>query len=166
MVGSIKLQSATQSTGKQGHPASTPASSQTVTNTKYAPSPAQTSEVNVIQSTSSQQPGGKKKNKGKSKKYSNQQESTKPQTTVETKPKRKVKFPCLICGDDHYTKYCPHHEEVTKFLKGTSQPTVLTDPFPPQQQQMVSQNPCPSARGKCGSSSPWGCFHKHPCIYV
>jgi hypothetical protein len=42
MVGSLKLQSATQSTRKQGHPTYTPASSQTGTNTKYEPSPAQT----------------------------------------------------------------------------------------------------------------------------
>jgi hypothetical protein len=35
--------------------------------TNIDPSPTQTSEVNVVHSTSSQQPGGKKKNKGKSK---------------------------------------------------------------------------------------------------
>jgi hypothetical protein len=99
--------------------------------------------VNVIQSASSQQPRGKKTNKGKSKKTSNQRESTKPQNIVDTKPKVKVKFPCLIFKDEHYTKYCPHHEEVTKFLNGTSQTTMLTNPFPPQQQQMVSQNRSP-----------------------
>jgi hypothetical protein len=43
-----------------------------VTNTKTVSSPVETSEVNVVHSTSYQQPGGKKKNKGKSKKYSNQ----------------------------------------------------------------------------------------------
>ena len=35
----------------------------------------------------------------------------------------------MICGEDHYTKDCPHHEEVNKFLKGASQPTVLTALF-------------------------------------
>jgi hypothetical protein len=58
---------------------STPTSSETSTDTKYAPSLAKTSEVNVVQSTSSQQPRGKKKNKGKYIKYSNQQERTKSQ---------------------------------------------------------------------------------------
>jgi hypothetical protein len=119
------------------------------TNTKTTPSPTQTSKVNATHSTSSQQPRGKKKNKGKSKKYSNQQESTK---TVDTQPKRKMKFPFLICVDDHHTKDCPHHEEVTKFLKGTSQPVVLTDPFPPQQQQMVAQTPSPLQGGNIGHS--------------
>ena len=39
----------------------------------------------------------------------------------------------MIYGDDHHTKDCPHCEEFTKFLKGTSQLAILTDPFPPQQ---------------------------------
>ena len=46
----------------------------------------------------------------------------------------------MICCEEHYTKYCPHHEEVNKILKGTPQSTILTNPFPPQQQQMVAQN--------------------------
>jgi hypothetical protein len=66
--------------------------------------------------------------------------------------KGKLKFPCMICIEDHHTKYCPHHEEVTKFVKGTSQPTVLTDPFPPQQQQMVAQTPAPPQGGNTGHS--------------
>jgi hypothetical protein len=61
MVGSIKLQSVTQSTGKQGYTTSTPTSSQTGANTKYAPSLSQTFEVNAVQSPSSQQSRGKKK---------------------------------------------------------------------------------------------------------
>jgi len=44
-------------------------------------------------------------------------------------------------------KYYPHREEVTKFLKGTSQPAMLTDPFPTQQQQMVAQNHAPLQGG-------------------
>jgi hypothetical protein len=54
-----------------------------VSNTTTTSAPAQTSEVNAVQSTSSQQPGGKKKNKGKSKKYSNEQDNPK---TVDTQP--------------------------------------------------------------------------------
>jgi hypothetical protein len=42
-----------------------------------------------------------------------------------------MKYPCLMCGDDHYTRDCPRQDEVTKFLKGNSQPIVLTNPFPP-----------------------------------
>jgi hypothetical protein len=51
-----------------------------------------------------------------------------------------LKFPCLICGDDHYTRDCPHRDEVAKLFKGNSQPAVLTQPFP-QQQSMVAQTP-------------------------
>ena len=87
-----------------------------------------------MDSTSSQQPRGKKEKKGKSKNSSNKQESKK---TVDTQPKRKVKFPCIICAEEHYTKDFPHREGNAKFLKGTSQPTILNSPFLIQQQQMV-----------------------------
>jgi hypothetical protein len=49
-------------------------------------------------------------------------------------------------------KYCPHREEVTKFLKGTSQSVVLTDPFPVQQQKMVAQNLASPQGGNAGHS--------------
>jgi hypothetical protein len=59
------------------------------------------SEVNAVQSAPSQQPGDKKKTKNKSK-YNNEQ--PKNQTpTIEKKTQRKLKFLCIICGDDHYT---------------------------------------------------------------
>lgn len=35
-------------------------------------------------------------------------------------------------------------------FKGNSQPVVLKDPFPLQQQQMITQNPAPSQRGQTG----------------
>ena len=31
-------------------------------------------------------------------------------------------------------KECPHHEEITQFLKTNPAPTFLMDPFPSQQQ--------------------------------
>jgi hypothetical protein len=106
-----------------------------VTNTKIDSSPVQTSEVNVVHSTSSQQPKGKNKNKGK------------------TNMKMKVKFPCMICTEEIYMKYCPHCEEVSKFMKGTSQPVVLIEPFPTQQQKMFAQNPAPLQGGNTGHSN-------------
>lgn len=114
---------------------------------------AQSSEVNAVQSSSSQISGGKKANRGKNKAFK-QQDTTKiqsqqqqpggkkktkgkttnsftpqenienQQTIVETSSKMKSKFPCMICGEDHYTKDCPHHEEVNQFLKGSSQLVV------------------------------------------
>jgi hypothetical protein len=60
--------------------------------TTYAP--PQTSEVNAFQSTSSQQLGGKKKNKGKYKKSPHQQDNP---NTDDTQLTRKPKSPCMIC---------------------------------------------------------------------
>jgi hypothetical protein len=61
--------------------------------------------VNTVQSTSSQQSGGKKKARNKpNKNNNNEQPKNQPQTLVARKqPQWKPKFPCLICGDDHYT---------------------------------------------------------------
>jgi hypothetical protein len=69
------------------------------------PPQTQISDVNAVQSTPSQQFGVQKKEKNKPKKNNNnEQPKTQPQTPAAGKqPQRKPKFPCLICGDDHYT---------------------------------------------------------------
>jgi hypothetical protein len=71
------------------------------------PPAGKTSEVNSVQST----PAGKnksKKGKGKNKEDKNNPQSEKTKTQpVDDKDKRKPRYPCLICGDDHYTKDCP-----------------------------------------------------------
>jgi hypothetical protein len=74
--------------------------------------------VNEVQSTASQQPGGKKKNKGKSKKPSNEKDNPK---SVDTQPTMKPKSHFMICEEDHHMKDEPYHEVVAKYLKGTSQ---------------------------------------------
>jgi hypothetical protein len=98
--------------------------------------------VNVVQSTPPQQLGGKKKARNKpKKKNNNEQLKNQPQTPAAGKqPQRKPKFPCLICGDDNYTRDYSHRDEVAKLFKGNSQPAVLTQPFP-QQQYLVAQTP-------------------------
>jgi hypothetical protein len=81
--------------------------------------------VNAVQFSSSQQSGGNKKTKNKQKKNNNNNENPKTPTqppALEKQPQRKLKFSCLICGDDHYTRDCPHHDEVAKIFKGNSQP--------------------------------------------
>ncbi len=96
--------------------------------------------MNALQS--SQQSRGKKKaNKNKNKKADTQEPPKAQELAPEPKEKRKAKYPCMICADDHYTKDCPHKEEVTKFLKANAQPAVLKNPFSAQQQGMVAQNP-------------------------
>ena len=92
--------------------------------------------MNAVQST----PIGKNKSqkergKNKERKNNNQTEKTKT-TSVNDQDKRKPRYPFLICGDDHYTKYCPRRAEVTKFFQGTGNPptpAILSQPFPSQQ---------------------------------
>ena len=52
----------------------------------------------------------------------------------DNKGKRKDKYHLLLCGGDHFTKECTRRDEINKFLKSNHAPTVLTDPFPSQQQ--------------------------------
>jgi hypothetical protein len=98
------------------------------------PSPSKTSEVNTVQSTPTSKNQNKKKGKGKNKEEkSNNQQYDKPKNhPADDKEKRKPHYPCLICGEHHYTKDCPRHAEVTKFLQGTETPptpAILSQPF-------------------------------------
>jgi hypothetical protein len=103
------------------------------------PSIGKTAKVNFVQSTPARKNQNKKKGKGKNKEDKNnnpQYDKAKTQTADE-KDKRKPRYSCFICGDDHYMKDCPRGGEVIKFLQGTgkpSTPTVLSQPFPSQQQ--------------------------------
>jgi hypothetical protein len=71
------------------------------------PPTGKTSEVNSVQSTSTDK-NKSKKGKGKNKEDKNNPQSDKTKTPpVDDRDKRKPRYPCLICGDDHYTKDCP-----------------------------------------------------------
>jgi hypothetical protein len=114
------------STHSHSHSVSTTTPKSNSSNVQSAPSPAppagKTSEVNVVQST----PTGKtksRKGRGKNKegKNNNPNEQTKS-PPVDDRDKRKPRYPCLICGDDHYTKDCPRRAEVNKFLQGAPNP--------------------------------------------
>ena len=98
-----------------------------VPNTTTTSTSAQNSEVNVVQSSSSQQPGGKN-TKGKSNKYSNEWDNPK---STDTQLERKPKFPYMICEEDHYMKDCPHREVVAKYMKVIFQSV--------QQQHLIAQ---------------------------
>jgi hypothetical protein len=106
------------------------------------PSTGKTVEVNYVQSAPTRKNQNKKKGKGKNKedKNNNPQSDKSKMKTVDEKDKRKPRYPCLICGDDHYTKDCPRHVEVTKFLQGSGKPptpVILSQPFPSQQQAQL-----------------------------
>ena len=45
--------------------------------------------------------------------------------------KRKVKFPCKLCKEDHLTYLCPRIDEASRFL--VQGPAVLTNPLPHNQ---------------------------------
>jgi hypothetical protein len=124
----------------QPHSASTtnpkPASSNVQNALSPAPPTCKTSEVNAVQST----PFGKnksKKGRGKNKEKKNTSQADRTKTTpVKYRDKRKPRYPCLICGDDHYTKYCPRRTEVTKLLQRAPKPpslAIFSQPFPSQQ---------------------------------
>jgi hypothetical protein len=85
------------------------------------------------------QPGGNKtKGRGKNHK-GGRNNNNKPKDNVNNdiskysvgegkKEKRKVKFPCNICIDDHLTHLCPKLKEDASLL--SLPPDVLTNPFP------------------------------------
>jgi hypothetical protein len=122
-------------------------------NVQNAPSPTpptgKTSELNAIQSTLAGK-NKSRKGKGKNKEEKNNFQSERTKTPpVDDRDKCKPQYPCLICGDDHYTKDCPRRAEVTKFLQGTMKPptlTILSQPFPSQQQAqlVIHDQPSPS----------------------
>jgi hypothetical protein len=72
VIGSVKTQSTSQSTGTIQQPAST--SSPSSTTPSSTPPQTQVSEVNVVQSNPSQQPGGNKKARNKPKKNNNNEQ--------------------------------------------------------------------------------------------
>jgi ribosomal protein L44E len=118
-----------------------PASTTSATNLN---DPAQSTDVNMVQTTKS----SRRKNWNQRRKNSlGEQEEA---NTKETQPgnnskkgKKKLKFPCLACKEDHFTKDCPCLTDVQKFMEQSKNPTpdVLTNPFPTQHQQMVAQVP-------------------------
>jgi hypothetical protein len=71
-----------------------------------------------------QQPKGKKKQRKKSK------GDKKPNDNVGegTTEKRKARYPCNLCAEDHPTHLCPRLAEAQKFVTQQQQ-AVLTNPF-------------------------------------
>jgi hypothetical protein len=133
IIGVVKTQSPSPSVGPTNCIVLAPTTSST---SLSSTSPlTQAYEVNVVQFATPQQSRERKKTKNKPKKNNNHNENPKTPThppALEKQAHRKPKFWCLIYGDDHYTRDCPHRDEVAKNFKGNSQPVVLTRPFPQQ----------------------------------
>jgi hypothetical protein len=66
------------------------------------------------------------------------------------KEKRKVKFPCKLCTDDHLTHLCPKLAEAARLLN--LPPVVLMNPFPHSQRLASSSSSTENASG--GSQNP------------
>ena len=130
VIGSVSQNSKKSSNGKQKSNSS---------NNSAPPAPTdfcKTAEVNAVQANPTEKASkGKKKGKVKSKSDAPKPES---KSRTEDGSQRKPKYPYLICEGDHYTKDCPRRSEVSQLLKGSKgTPTVLKEPFPSQQTQMV-----------------------------
>jgi hypothetical protein len=139
-------------TQAHSHSVSTTTPKSNSSNVQNAPSPAppagKTSEVNAVQTTPTGKNTKNRKGRGKNKegKNTNPNEQAKP-PAVDERDKRKPRYPCLMCNDDHYTKDCPRRAEVHKFLQSTSKPStpaVLSQPFPSQQQASLVIHDQPS----------------------
>jgi hypothetical protein len=95
--------------------------------TTLAAPPTKMSEIHTVQSTNpkaTQQPEGKKKQRKKGK------GDKKPTNNVggDSTEKRKVRYPCNLCVEDHPTHLCPRLAESQNFVM-QQQPVVLTNPF-------------------------------------
>jgi len=107
---------------------------------KEDPSPEITSEIIVVESSTDKGKQSENKKKGKRKAKKGTHSKEKSNKNEPSDEKKKLRYPCLICDEDHYTKECPHLVEVSKFVKISPTPTVLKDPFPPQDSKMVSHD--------------------------
>ena len=75
-------------------------------------------------------------------------------------PKRKVKFPCKLCKDDHLTHLCPHMEDASKFI--AQGPTVFTNPLP--NNQNMNSRTVDLGITSCGPRNPLDAASGHGCI--
>lgn len=73
---------------------------------KNSSNPCKTSEVHVVYSTAIDK-SSKGKNKGKGKAKVDAPKQDPPKSSTDDASRRKSKYPCLICEEDHYTKGCP-----------------------------------------------------------
>ena len=159
MVGFVSSTTTTQLVGQlcQLALSDNPTQAALATTTTNAPTPSL--EVNSVQTTNSSQPSSNKKKNNNCNKKKNSSTKQTDQTNSASnvggnKGRRKFKYPCMVCQEDHMTKDCPRLLDIQNYIKQekpSSQLAVLTNPFPTPQ-QMVAQAPAP-ASGKASSSS-------------
>ena len=99
--------------------------------------PTQTASVLSVQSSdqkgNNQHERNKKNGKnnlkgGNKNENSNSNDKNSQNVGGDKQPKRKVKFPCKFCKDDHLTHLCPRMEDASRFI--AQGPVVLINPLP------------------------------------
>jgi hypothetical protein len=148
IVGSAQTKPAEQLT-KQLQQLSIQHSAASQTSALAAP-PTQTSEVHSVQTTNpkaNQQPEGKKKQRKKSKGDKKPNDKAGEGTTE----KRKARYPCNLCAEDHPTHLCPRLAEAQKFVTQQQQ-AVLTNPF--QHGQNLTQASASTEKGSHENCPP------------
>ena len=96
--------------------------------------------MNVVQANPADKTS-KGKNKGKGKAKSDTLKHDSQKSRADDGSQHKPKYPCLNFYKEHYTKDCPRWSEVIQLLKGTQgTPTVLKEPFPSYQTQLVEKS--------------------------
>jgi hypothetical protein len=118
--------------------------------TSLAAPPTQMSEVHSVQMTNpkaNQQPEGKKKQRKKSKGDKKPNDKA-GEGTIE---KRKARYPCNLCAEDHPTHLCPRLTEAQKFVTQQQQ-AVLTNPF--QHGQNLTQASASTEKGSHKNCPP------------
>jgi hypothetical protein len=148
IVGSAQTKPAEQLT-KQLQQLSIQHSAASQTTASAAP-PTQTSEVHSVQTTNpkaNQQPEGKKKQRKKSKGDKKPNDKAGEGTTE----KRKARYPCNLCAEDHPTHLCPRLAEAQKFVTQQQQ-AVLTNPF--QHGQNLTQASASTEKGSHENCPP------------
>jgi hypothetical protein len=118
--------------------------------TASAAPPTQTSEVHSVQTTNpkaNQQPEGKKKQRKKGKGDKKPNDKAGEGTTE----KRKARYPCNLCAEDHPTHLCPRLAEAQKFVTQQQQ-AVLTNPF--QHGQNLTQASASTEKGNYDNCPP------------
>ena len=109
-----------------------PASTTLATNSN---DPAQSTDVNMVQTTKSSRQNNRNQRRKNSSGEQEEANTKEPQPENNNKKgKKKLKFSCLACKEDHFTKDCLCLADVHKFVEQSKNPmsVVLTNPFPTQ----------------------------------
>jgi hypothetical protein len=106
--------------------------------------------VHSMNQKGNQQSKGKRKSKGKKGKGDKKDVNNSDKGKNE---KRKVKFPCKLCMDDHLTHQFPQLEEAQNLLK-KQQPIVITNPFPQGKNMSQASSSTNAPGGNQGAPTP------------